>query len=107
MSHEILALSNGELFTARGIVYSEWARHYETHPCDLPNGGKGELQLTVDIAEVSFTASPGPLAEGDTGQLSIDENHFHKVSILEVTESGEGLLVRARARKRVDWKLPE
>jgi hypothetical protein len=108
MSHEVLVLSNGELFTTRDMVYSEWARHQETYPCNLPKGGEGKMEITVDTAEVRFTASPGPLAEGDTGQISTGDERFHEVSILSVEEGADGwLLVSARARKRVAYKLPE
>jgi hypothetical protein len=107
MSHEILVLSNGEQFTARDIAYSEWTRHQETYPCHLPNGNKGEAVLTVDMAEVRFNASAGPMAEGDTGQMSISDDRFHEVNILSVEETTDGLIVTARARKTVEWKFPD
>jgi hypothetical protein len=108
MSHEVLVLANGELFTATEMVYSEWTRHQESYPCLLPNGKEGQAQVTVDTAELRFTASAGSIQEGDTGQLSTGEDRFHEVTILSVEEAGNGLLiVSARARKKVGWKFPD
>jgi hypothetical protein len=107
MSHEVLVLSDGESFIVTETIYSEWMRHQETYPGTLEDGREGQIELTVDIAGVRFSATPGRMTEGDTGQLSIGDG-FCGITILSVEGTADGSLqVNARARKHVSWKSVE
>jgi len=104
MSHEVLVLANGESFAATEMAYSVWTSHKETYPDNREDGSACQIELTVDIAEVHFTATPGRMNEGDTGQLSIGDG-FCGITILHVEKTADdSLLVGARARKHVSWK---
>ncbi len=106
MDREAFVLENGDSFFAWTIDFDGWERHEETRPITFHEQDgtvrKGKITFTVESANIRFSASMGSLKEGQTGQLSWNDDRFFEVTISAVKQAQDRLEVSGRAVRQFD-----
>ena|ERR1700722_9170493 len=105
MEREVFILPDGEAFSAWDLRFCCQRQHQETCPCIFHERDgsvrEGNLMVTVESADVTFSACQGSLKVGQKGQLSSSEDRFFEVEISSVEPIENYLLVSGRATKRI------
>jgi hypothetical protein len=105
MAPEVFVQSNGELFSAWDVEFTQVEQHRETAPCTYyePDGSvrKGTMVFTIETAQVSFCASVGAVRVGLQGQLSSTEDRFYEVTISSAEPEQEHIRVVGKATRKV------
>jgi hypothetical protein len=104
MEHEVFVQSNGEMFSAWDVQFTNVEQYRESAPCTYhePDGSvrKGKVYFTLESAEVSFCASKGSVQTGQQGQLSSMDDRFYDVTISALTQDQDYLRVVGRATRK-------
>jgi hypothetical protein len=105
---EVFVLPDGESFYAWNVKFEVAERRRESRPCSYheKDGSvrKGVVHYILELADVTFSASPGSIRVGLQGQLTSPNDIFFDVTVSEFRPVGEHIVVQGKASRMCDYE---
>jgi hypothetical protein len=106
MEHEVF-IREGVGFDscyAWNVRFSDIQQERQTYPCSFhARDGtvrKGQVNFTLESAQVTFFTSPGAVSIGERGQMSYTNDEFYEITVLGVESQGDHDFVRGQAKRQ-------